>query len=181
MANAMITSITENCDPGSEERIRWFVLAAKPRQEKVCLEELARGGFEALCPHRMEYRWRRRRQETVPLFPGYVFVKMRYPDDFHQVRWLRGVMDLVRFGEADPPSVQDEVMQFFVDSMNEEGVLETGPDVVVGDQVQFLSESMRGLVGTVLRVDSATKRVQILMELLYQATIVVPIYQVQVL
>jgi transcription antitermination factor NusG len=87
----------------------------------------------------------------------------------------------VRFGEADPPAVQEEVMQFIMDAMNEDGVLETGPEVVEGDQVQFLSESMRGLVGTVLRVDSATQRVQILMELLYQATIEVPIYQVQVL
>jgi transcriptional antiterminator RfaH len=181
MGNAKVVAILENDSQVSEDRARWLVLATKPRQEKVCLDELGRGGFEALCPHRMEYRWRRRRQETVPLFPGYVFVKMRFPDDYHQVRWLRGVINLVRFGEADPPAVQEEVMQFIMDAMNEDGVLETGPEVVVGDQVQFLSESMRGLVGTVLRVDSATQRVQILMELLYQATIEIPIYQVQVL
>ncbi|MDF1536361.1 MAG: transcription termination/antitermination NusG family protein [bacterium] len=160
---------------------RWLVLATKPRQEKVCLEELERGGFESACPLRVEYRWRRRREETVPLFPGYVFVRMSYPDDYHQVRWLRGVTNLVRFGDADPPAVNDIVMKFFIDAMNDDGVVETGPEIVVGNKVQFLTESMRGLVGTVLRVDSAARRVQVLMELLYQATIEVPVYQVQVL
>ena len=164
-----------------EDGKRWYVIRSKPRHESVCLDELSKAGFEALCPMGMDYRWRRRRQETVPLFPGYVFSRFRYEDDFHKVRWLRGVLHLVQFGEAPPPAVDDDIMRFFAENMNEDGVIETSPELVEGDRVEFLTESMRGLVGTVLRIDSAEKRVHVLMDLLYQATIKVPLYQVQAL
>ena len=119
------------------------------------------------------------RHEEVPLFPGYVFCRFRFPEDYHSVRWLRGVLHLVQFGEAPPPAVDDSAMRYFMENMNESGVIETGPDYSPGDAVEFLTESLRGLVGTVLRIDSAEKRVHILLDLLYQATIEVESYQVQ--
>ena len=158
---------------------QWYVIRSKSRHEAVCVDELSKAGFEALCPMGMDYRWRRRRQEAIPLFPGYVFSRFRYEDDYHKVRWLRGVLHLVQFGEAPPPAVNDEIMRFFAENMNEDGVIETSPEFVEGDRVEFLTESMRGLVGTVLRIDSAEKRVHVLMDLLYQATIEVKTYQVQ--
>ncbi|MCK5351761.1 hypothetical protein KAJ77_04240, partial [bacterium] len=50
-----------------DEVNRWYVIRSKPRYETTCLDELAKAGFEALCPMGMDYRWRRRRQEAVPL------------------------------------------------------------------------------------------------------------------
>ncbi len=182
-----LVSITSGQDENSaivspvDEAKRWYVIRSKPRHEAVCVGELSKAGFEALCPMGMDYRWRRRRQETVPLFPGYVFSRFRYEDDFHKVRWLRGVLHLVQFGEAPPPAVDDDIMRFFADNMNEDGVIKISPELVEGDRVEFLTESMRGLVGTVLRIDSAEKRVHVLMDLLYQATIEVKTYQVQAL
>ena len=161
------------------EKMRWYVVQSKPRQETVCLEEMAKAGVEGLCPLRMEYRFRRRRKEAVPLFPGYVFCKIRLPEGYHKVRWLRGVMNMVQFGESAPPALDDEVMEFFIQNMNEEGVVETGPDLVMGGKVEFLTEPLRGLVGTVLRLDSAESRVHVLMDLLYQATVEVETDQVQ--
>jgi len=160
---------------------RWYVIRSKARHEGVCLEELAKAGFEAICPLRMEYRSRRRREEAVPLFPGYVFCRIRFPEDYHSVRWLRGVLHLVQFGDAAPPAIDADVMNFFIENMNENGVMKSGPELLPGDRVEFLSESMRGLVGTVLRIDSAEQRVHVLMDLLYQATIEVETYQVQAL
>jgi transcription antitermination factor NusG len=140
------------------------VIRCKPRYENTCVDELGKKGFEALCPMGLEYRWRRRRQEAVPLFPGYVFSRFIYP---------------VQFGEAPPPAVADEIMRFFIETMNEDGIIQTDPELLPGDRVEFLTESMRGLVGTVQRIDSAEMRVHVLMDLLYQATIEVKAYQVQ--
>ena len=173
---AQISGASEGC---GKDRPRWYVIRCKPRFEGTCVDELGKTGFEALCPMGMEYRWRRRRQEAVPLFPGYVFSRFIYPDDYHKVRWLRGVLHLVQFGEAPPPAVDDEIMRFFVETMNEDGIIKTDPELLPGDRVEFLTESMRGLVGTVQRIDSAEKRVHVLMDLLYQATIEVESYQVQ--
>jgi len=158
---------------------RWYVMRTKPRHEAISMAELTKTGFEALCPMGMDYRWRRRRQEAVPLFPGYVFCHIRFPDDYHSVRWLRGVLHLVQFGNAPPPPVDDSVMRFFQENINDSGVIETSPGFVEGDRVELLPESMRGLIGTVLRIDSVEKRVRVLMDLLYQATIEVESYQVR--
>ena len=174
-----LSTISGSEEDSGKEGLRWYVIRNKPRFEATCLDELRKAGFEALCPMGMEYRWRRRRQEVVPLFPGYVFSRFRYPDDYHKVRWLRGVLHLVQFGEASPPAVGDEIMRFFIEAMNEDGIIETDQELLPGDRVEFLTESMRGLVGTVLRIDSAEKRVHVLMDLLYQATIEVKAYQVQ--
>ena len=166
--------LSRSCDEES-----WYVVRTKPRQESVCLEEMARAGVEGLCPLRMEYRFRRRRKEAVPLFPGYVFCRIRLPEGYHKVRWLRGVLHLVQFGEAAPPALDHKIMEFFFQNMNEKGVMETGPDLVKGGRVEFLTDPLRGLVGTVVRLDSAEKRVHVLMDLLYQATIEVETDQVQ--
>ena len=177
----------ENADTGRsktcavEDVFRWYVVRTKTRQEAVSLAEMSRIGIEAVCPMAMDYRWRRRRQEPVPLFPGYVFAHLRYPEDYHSVRWLRGVLHFVQFGEAPPPAVDGSVMRFFLENMDESGVIETHPEFVEGDRVEFLTEPLRGLVGTVLRIDSAEKRIHVLMDLLYQATIEVESYQVQVI
>lgn len=158
---------------------KWYVIRSKQRQESVCLDELAKAGIEGLCPLRMEYRFRRRKQEAVPLFPGYVFCRIRFPEEYHNVRWLRGILHLVQFGDAPPPPVDDKVMRYFADNMDKDGVVKTEMDLAAGKKIEFLDEPLRGLVGTVLRIDSAQERVHVLMDLLYQATIEVDTYQVQ--
>jgi transcriptional antiterminator RfaH len=176
-----LTNASGMAEASCNEGAQWYVIRSKSRHEAVCMDELSKVGLEALCPMGMDYRWRRRRQEAVPLFPGYVFSRFRYEDDYHKVRWLRGVLHLVQFGDARPPAVNDEIMRFFAENMNENGVIETDPELLPGDRVEFLTESMRGLVGTILRIDSAEKRVHVLMDLLYQATIEVKTYQIQAL
>ena len=160
---------------------RWYVLRSKRREELLCLNEMKRLNIESLCPMIREFRFRRRRQEVVPLFPGYVFARFAFPAEFHQVRWARGVSNLVRFGENDPPVLEDEVVKLFAEQMDESGVVDTSPELFEGRKVQFLSEPLRGMVGTILRDRSSQGRVRVLMDLLYQATVEVERYQVKAL
>ncbi|MBN2720873.1 MAG: hypothetical protein JXR72_07215 [Proteobacteria bacterium] len=166
-------------DVVTAESRRWYVLKAKPRDELLCLQEMARREIEALCPMTKEFRFRRRRQEVVPLFPGYIFARFAFPDDYHRVRWARGVASLVRFGESDPPAIEDEVVRVFTANMDEQGLIDTSPELHEGQKVRFLSEPLRGLMGTILKCGSGQGRVKVLMDLLYQATVEVEHYQVQ--
>jgi len=167
------------CKTQHEVYPKWYVAKTKPREEKISLLELDRNGIETLCPMTREFRLRRRRSEVVPLFPGYLFVRFVFPDQYDVVRWSRGISHLVRFGDSSPPSVDESVLRFFMEKMDEEGVIETSPDLMPGQSVRFLSEPLNGLVGTILRCDTGHGRVQVLMDLLYQATVEVNVYQVQ--
>jgi len=165
------------CDLPSERR--WYVLKSKPREEQLCQREIERRGIETLCPMTREFRYRRRRQETVPLFPGYVFVRFAFPKDYDQVRWAKGVNNLVRFGINDPPAIEESIIRFFFERMDDEGIIDITPDLEPGQKVRFLSEPLRDMVGTITRCETAKGRVQVLMDLLYQATVEVENFQVQ--
>ena len=158
---------------------RWYVLKSKPREEQLCQREIERRGIETLCPMTREFRYRRRRQEVVPLFPGYVFVRFAFPEDYDHVRWAKGVNNLVRFGINDPPALEESTIRFFLERMDEEGIIDITPDLEPGQKVRFLSEPLRDMVGTITRCETAKGRVQVLMDLLYQATVEVENYQVQ--
>lgn len=167
------------CEDQHGKCSRWYVAKTKPREEKIGLMEMDRKGIKTLCPMTREFRFRHRQNEIVPLFPGYLFVRFVFPDQYDAVRWTRGISHLVRFGDGFPPALDENVVMFFVERMDEEGIIDTSPDLMPGQNVHFLSEPLRGLVGTVLRCDTGHNRIQVLMDLLYQATVEVDIYQVQ--
>lgn len=160
---------------------RWYVFRSKPRAEGQCLEEFSKAGVESFCPMVMEYRYRRRRTERAPLFPGYVFARFAWPDDYHEVRWLKGVSHIVRFGDGDPPFVADELVNYFMQRTNSDGVLDMTEEFRPGDPVVILSEPFRGLVGQIVRADSSTRRIVVLMEFLSQATIQIEACQIRAL
>jgi transcriptional antiterminator RfaH len=160
---------------------RWFVVKTKPREESRCAAELARVGIETLCPRIKEYRLRRKQVEKVPLFPGYIFARFSYPDNYYSVKWARGVKDLVRFGEGPPATLEESTVNFFTNRMDAEGLVDLDPGLKPGDPVMFRTEPFRGLVGTILRADSAKGRILVLMELMYQARVEVDSYQLQAL
>jgi transcriptional antiterminator RfaH len=167
------------CEDQHGKGSRWYVAKTKPREEKVGLLEMNRKGIETLCPMTREFRLRRRQNEVVPLFPGYLFVRFVFPDQYDVVRWSRGISCLVRFGDGLPPALDENVVRFFVEKMDAEGIINTSPDLIPGQNVFFLSEPLRGLVGTVLRCDKGHDRVHVLMDLLYHATVEVDVYQVK--
>ncbi len=165
-----------NC---ADNDLRWYVIKTKPREEGRCLEELSSSGIETFCPMTKEYRWRRRRDETVAFFPGYVFGRFIFPDDYYTVKWARGVNSMVRFGENAPPSLDDSIIGFLRGRTDEKGFIDSTPEFKPGDPVRFRTGPFKDLAGTILRANTAEGRVLVLMDLLYQAKVEVDSYQVQ--
>ncbi|UCF30637.1 MAG: hypothetical protein JSV26_11395 [bacterium] len=160
-----LPSLTDALEP------KWYVVRTKPREELRCREDLVHRGIPVFCPLTREFRWRRRRHETVPYFPGYLFARFTFPDQYYSVKWAKGVSHLVQFGNNDPPAVEDSVIEFFMNRVDEDGFLDQTPEFRPGDRVRFREGPMKDLIGTILRTDTAQSRVLVLMELLYQAKV----------
>jgi len=79
----------ERCQAPSGSRPVWCVVATLPRQERTAYAELHRRGFEAYLPL-ITTRWRDRTWHTSPLFPGYVFVRIRLDQPWNPVRYAPG-------------------------------------------------------------------------------------------
>ena len=168
-----------DADTGRTDSSQWYVVKTKPREETICIEEFTRKGIPVFCPMTKEYRWRRRRTETVPLFPGYIFCRFTYPDHYYDIKWTRGVSKLVKFGIDDPPSVSESVVEFIRGRMDSEGIIDRTSEFKPGDPVRFRTGPFKDLMGTILSCDTVQERIVVLMELLYQAKVEVDSYQVE--
>jgi len=178
----IVTQEIKSESGGNKERTDpalWYVVKTKLREESICIEEFTRKGIPVFCPMTKEYRRRRRRTDTVPLFPGYIFCRFIYPDQYYDIIWARGVSKLVKFGVDDPPSVSESVVEFIRGRMDSEGIIDRTSEFKPGDPVRFKTGPFKDLIGTILKTDTVQERIVVLMELLYQAKVEVDSYQVE--
>lgn len=85
---------------------QWFVIHAKPKQEKVANENLMRQGYHCFLPFgkRLSKRRGNRHLTIEPFFPRYLFVSLDLgKTNISPIRSTMGVQDLVRFGECILP------------------------------------------------------------------------------
>lgn len=121
----------------------WYLVYAKPRQERLALENLLRQGYEAYLPL---LRTRRRVVKNLgPMFPRYLFLRLTAErDNFAPIRSTFGVSQLVRFGE-DYAVLPDDFIASLRAQSDEQGVIEAPEQALVsGDPVQILDGAMAG-------------------------------------
>lgn len=88
----------------------WYAAYTRAHHEKRVAEQLAGRSVEHFLPlYESVRRWKDRRVRLqLPLFPGYVFVRLAFRDRL-QVLQLHGVASLVGFGSTPAPLPQEEI------------------------------------------------------------------------
>ena len=131
-------------------RPRWYVAYILPRHEKVVADRLLDQGVETYLPLYCSVRdWNHRRVEIeLPLFPGYVFVKMIITN---RVRVLAqpGVVRLVGSNGSATALPDGEVER--LQSSLAAWKAEPYPFLAAGKQVLIKSGPFAGLVGRIVR------------------------------
>ena len=93
--------------------INWYLIHAKARQEGTAARNLQHLGVETFCPRFKQIKVNRCKTQAegkVPLFPGYLFVRVDMATEFRKVTYAHGVLRVVRFGSA-PALVAEEIIQ----------------------------------------------------------------------
>ena len=134
---------------GAEPRL-WYAAYTLPRHEKVVAEQLGLRQVETYLPFYLSARrWAERRALVeLPLFPGYVFVRIRAGE---RIRVLDhpGVLRLVTFNGRPAPLPDGEIER--LRAALELGKAEPLPFLVPGRCVRVRSGPLAGLEGTILR------------------------------
>jgi transcriptional antiterminator NusG len=152
--------------PGIAAAVRsWFALQTRPRYERKVHSELQEKGVQAFLPlHSEIHQWTdRKRTVEMPLFPGYIFVRVTSSVD-DRVRVLRtnGVINFVgarNIGVAIPDSEIDSVQSVVKSGLpfNPHPHLEIGQRVYVRggclDGVQGVLTAVNGDRGLVISVN----------------------------
>ena len=78
---------------------KWYVVYTKPKKEKKISYELSRIDIPCFLPLRKEKRQWSDRKKTVevPLFPSYIFVRLRDKEGYYKVSAIEGVFYFVKF------------------------------------------------------------------------------------
>ncbi len=136
---------------------RWYAAYTSANHEKRVAEQLERRQVESFLPvYDSVRRWKDRRVRLqLPLFPGYVFVRLALRDRL-QVLEIRGVARLVGFG-GDPTPVPAEDVETLRCCLAGGHALQPHPYVQRGQRVRVLSGPLAGFCGIVLRQRNRTR------------------------
>ena len=137
--------------PAEHLETRWYTAYTNPRHEKQVAVQIDRKCIECFVPlYRSVRRWKDRRKELeLPLFPGYVFVRMALRDRL-QVLQLPGVVRFVSFrGKPAPlPTFEIEALR---NGLAGKALAEPHPYLKVGHRVRIHSGPMAGMEGVLVR------------------------------
>lgn len=133
-----------------DTRPRWYAVYTLPRHEKAVADRLLNQNIETYLPLYSAARcWNHRRiQVELPLFPGYVFLKMHITDKARVLAYS-GIIRLVSFNSnaAALPDGEIERLRSTLAAWRAEPY----PFLIAGKHVKIRSGPFAGLAGTILR------------------------------
>jgi transcription antitermination factor NusG len=135
------------------DRPQWFAIQTRYRFEKKVVAQLKHKSCEVYLPLLSERRGWSDRQivATIPLFPGYAFVRIdRSHDARRNVLQTAGLIGFVSFGGivAAVPQKQIEDLQLLLE---QEVKFSLDPFVHVGQRVRIRGGCLHGLEGMLLQ------------------------------
>ena len=134
-----------------ESQRRWYALETRSRHEKVVHSQLEQKAIESFLPlYHSVRRWKDRRKElALPLFPGYLFVRIGL-NERREALETHGVARIVSFGgvPASLPETEIEAIRHF---LKRKVQLDPYPYLREGRRARIRSGPFQGLEGILLR------------------------------
>lgn len=153
----------QDCEPG------WYCFKALPKKEHLAAISLQRElALTSFCPRiRYEKKTRRGRVHFVEcLFPGYVFVHTDLRIHYRQIRAIRGIRDLVAFGDR-VPRIPDGFIEAIQARLDTEDLKEVpSPVLSPGREVVIVEGPFKDLSAVISGHMDGHQRVAVLLEFL---------------
>jgi len=130
---------------------RWYAAYTSPRHEKKIADQLEKSEVECFVPMYVSVRrWKdRRKQLKLPLFPGYVFVKILLQDRLRVLR-TPGVLQFVSFS-GRPAVIPDREIDTLARGLAKGQCAQPHPYLKAGHRVRVNSGPLSGVEGVLIR------------------------------
>ncbi len=133
----------------------WFAVQTRPRYERKVHSELQEKGVQTFLPlHSEIHQWSdRKRTVEMPLFPGYIFVRVTpSADDRVQVLRTNGVINFVGARNVGAPIPDSEIDS--VQSVVQSGLaFKPHPHLKIGQRVYVRGGCLDGVQGVLTAVN----------------------------
>ena len=104
-------------------------------------------------------------KRIIPLFPNYLFVRIRLFEGYHYVAWSPGVKRFVAFNDIPIP-LDVNIVRYLMQQANPQGIIKACSKLKVGEEVLINSGPFEGLIGIIKEPPDAKGRLRVLMKLL---------------
>jgi transcription antitermination factor NusG len=130
---------------------RWYVAHTRARHEKHVAEQLLDHSIESFLPlYSAVHRWKDRRKLVyLPLFPGYVFLRIALPERLRVLR-LPGVVRFVGFN-GTPAEVPDGELCALRSALENGTRVGPHPYLRIGRRVRIRFGPLQGAEGILIR------------------------------
>ena len=150
----------------------WYCARTKPKHEHIAAANLRKNlNLEVFHPRLRIERATRRGVMRVsePLFPCYIFFRCIIEEKLGEIQRTNGVNTVVHFARRIP-KIADAVIEELKECFEGEETMTVKDRLSPGDEVVVVDGAFRGMCAFVLRVMSARKRVQVLLDVLGRPT-----------
>src|SRR6266566_8789955 len=139
------------CAESDRQDSAWYAAYTRARHEKHVSRQLQDRAIESFLPtYRSVRRWKDRRKEIeLPLFPGYVFVRLA-SDDRIRVLQIPGVVRFVSFS-GKPARLENGEIESLRNGVVNGIQAEPHPFLKVGQRVRVKHGPLAGTEGILLR------------------------------
>jgi len=164
-----MNSVFENAFPDCRDP-RWYVLFVRANQEKRVAQSLAARAVEHYLPCYSSVRkWKDRRiRLEMPLFPGYIFVRLPLLDK-RNVLTVPNVISLVGSSRGASEMAEEEIL--CIRRGLEQGTAQPHPYLKQGGSVMITTGIMAGMEGVLLRQQNGA-RIVISIDSIFRAFVV---------
>lgn len=144
--------------------LNWNIIYTKPKNEDVVSCKLSNAGLKVLNPKLKERKYYRRKIQDIvsPLFPCYIFVEFDYPNDYHLIKYTRGVRRIIDSGNM-PAVVPEEIITVIQNRMREGVITLRQPQFNAGEEVTIIAGPFQGFSAIFEREMKGPERVSILL------------------
>lgn len=144
--------------PSTAEQ-HWYAAYTFSHHERRVAAELERRSVNSYLPvyHSVRHWKDRRVKLALPLFPGYVFVRVALCDKL-RVLQVPGVANLVSFGGV-PAALPDDQIEILRAGLTAQLQAEPNPYLTVGRRVTVKSGPLAGMQGIIVRKKNSTRLV----------------------
>jgi len=154
---------------------QWYVVYSKPHKEECAQFYLRLKGIDVFFPQLLLPEPLKRRKRIIPLFPSYLFVKIKISTEFQFVQWSPWVKRLVCV-DGVPTPLDEDVVAFLMQQATPDGVIAARSNLMAGQEVRITGGPFQGLLGIIQNPPDARGRVNLLLNLLNrQVKVAVPL------
>jgi len=144
---------------------KWYLVFSKSRKEEFAESCLRLRGVDVFLPRLLYPAALGKPKQITPLFPNYLFTRIRDAEQYQKVIWTPGVRRVISFN-GFPACLDDNIVSFLMRHSTAEGVIPARSNLKVGQEIHVSGGPFDGLVGIIQEPPGSKDRVRVLMKLL---------------